>query len=129
MSQNDFNALERAPVRRASAFSLDEAARANRAHRNVVYTDAHHQVALMSVSLAVPYERHLYSSQSVHVADGQAVVTIDGATVALGPGQAVFVPAGAMHRIDNAGSNLLKIWVTYSPPVHGPLDYQRVRGQ
>lgn len=126
-------AVAHAPVVRAEVFSLDRLARANRAYRRVVYTNAHQQVVLMAVADCVPRETHLFASQSVHVARGVVRVRLDHVEADLEAGESIFIPPGAEHSIrrvpadDDRGA--ARIWVTYCPPLHGPLDYELTRAE
>jgi putative monooxygenase len=44
---------------------------------------------------------HPYSEEFLLVVEGEVTVTVDGQDVVLGPQEAVFVPIGATHRVDN----------------------------
>lgn len=127
-SAAELMAITKAPLVRGEVFSFARLAKANRAYRRVVYTDAHQQVALMSVVDFVPSETHMFASQAVHVASGSARITIDCVEATLGAGESIVVPPGAEHKIERVGTDRpLKLWVTYAPPLHGPLEYDRTR--
>src|SRR4051812_45236774 len=49
------------------------------------------------------YQRHAKRSEHWFVLHGAAEVTLDGALVPLGTGQAIDIPAGTAHRIENVG--------------------------
>lgn len=46
--------------------------------------------------------------------------TIDGKTIAVGPGQAVYIPRGAVHRFDNFGTEDAKQLSIVTPAIMGP---------
>lgn len=48
-------------------------------------------------------QRHARRAEHWFVVRGRALVTRDGETLALGPGQAVDIPLGAAHRVENVG--------------------------
>lgn len=53
------------------------------------------------------YQRHSRRSEHWFVVKGTGLVTLDGAVLPVGPGQAVDVPVGTPHRIENTGEDLL----------------------
>jgi uncharacterized cupin superfamily protein len=46
--------------------------------------------------------------------------TVDGKRVDVGPGQALCIPRGAVHRFDNAGSQAVKALCAITPAAIGP---------
>ena len=46
--------------------------------------------------------------------------TVDGNPIEVGPGQALCIPRGAVHRFDNLGSEDVKQLVVISPAIMGP---------
>jgi mannose-6-phosphate isomerase len=53
------------------------------------------------------YQRHARRAEHWFVVAGSARVTLDGAEHRLGPGQAIDIPRGAAHRIENVGAGAL----------------------
>ncbi|WP_460071175.1 cupin domain-containing protein [Streptomyces sp. YKOK-I1] len=47
---------------------------------------------------------HPYSEEFLHVVQGRLEMTLDGAPVDLGPGDALLVPIGVRHRLVNTGT-------------------------
>ena len=45
--------------------------------------------------------------------------TVDGTPIEVGPGQALCIPRGAVHRFDNFGTQDVKQLVLISPPIMG----------
>jgi len=50
-------------------------------------------------------QRHQRRSEHWHFIAGQAVVSVDGQEVELGPGDSVNIHCGAAHRVRNAGKH------------------------
>jgi mannose-6-phosphate isomerase-like protein (cupin superfamily) len=48
-------------------------------------------------------QRHRHRSEHWHMVAGQAVVSVDGQDVELGPGDSVNIHCGATHRVHNPG--------------------------
>ena len=58
-------------------------------------------------SQRLSYQKHARRAEHWFVVAGEGVVTLDGADVAVKPGQAVDVGLGVAHRIHNTGSEPL----------------------
>ncbi len=50
------------------------------------------------------YQRHQRRAEHWFIVSGSAQVTLDGTLHPVGPGQAIDIPRGAAHRIQNAGA-------------------------
>jgi quercetin dioxygenase-like cupin family protein len=64
------------------------------------------------------YEEVLYGIEGV------LTWTIDGTPIAVGPGQALCIPRGAVHRFDNLGSEDVKQLCLISPAIMGPAYFR-----
>lgn len=64
------------------------------------------------------YEEILYGIQGV------LTWTVDGIPIEVGPGQALCIPRGAVHRFDNFGVIDAKQLCLISPPVMGPAYFR-----
>ncbi len=64
------------------------------------------------------YEEVLYGIQGV------LTWTVDGTPIEVGPGQALCIPRGAVHRFDNLGSEDVKQLVVISPAIMGPAYFR-----
>ena len=53
------------------------------------------------------YQRHARRSEHWFIVHGTAVVTLDGERREVSPGDAVDIPVGTDHRIENAGEQLV----------------------
>jgi putative monooxygenase len=58
---------------------------------------------------------HPYSEEFLFVVAGRLRMRVDGATVELGPGEAVMVPIGARHRAENPGTEPNRVVFTLAP--------------
>jgi len=66
------------------------------------------------------YEEVLYGIQGV------LTWTVDGTPIEVGPGQALCIPRGAVHRFDNLGNEDVKQLVVITPAVMGPAYFHDV---
>jgi quercetin dioxygenase-like cupin family protein len=64
------------------------------------------------------YEEVLYGIQGV------LTWTVDGVPIEVGPGQALCIPRGAVHRFDNFGSEDVKQVAVISPAIMGPAYFR-----
>jgi len=58
---------------------------------------------VVSPGRRLSYQRHARRAEHWFVVSGSATVTLEGAQIALGPGQSIDIPMGAAHRIANPG--------------------------
>lgn len=64
------------------------------------------------------YEEVLYGLRGI------LTWTVDGTPVEVGPGQALCIPRGAVHRFDNFGEEDVKQLVVISPAIMGPAYFR-----
>jgi len=89
--------------------------------RRVLYTGKTSQLVLMSLKPGeeVGEEVHHTIDQFFRFEKGEGIVSIDRVNQKVGDGDAVIVPAGAMHNVINASKTAeLKLYTIYSPPEH-----------
>ncbi|WP_413875265.1 cupin domain-containing protein [Albidovulum sp.] len=70
--------------------------------------------------LAAPAHSHDGFEETIYGIDGVLTWTVDGAPVDVGPGQALCIPRGAVHRFDNNGTRNAKVLCLITPAVIGP---------
>jgi quercetin dioxygenase-like cupin family protein len=70
--------------------------------------------------LAAPPHSHDHYEETVYGIDGVLTWTVDGKAVDVGPGQALCIPRGAVHRFDNHGSQNVKALCLITPAAIGP---------
>ena len=56
--------------------------------------------------------------------EGVLTWTVNGKPIEVGPGQALCIPRGAVHRFDNFGSENVKQLVIISPAIMGPAYFR-----
>lgn len=88
--------------------------------------DASGSVALFELTvpgaqrLAAPAHSHEHYEETVYGIEGVLSWTIDGTRIDVGPGQALCIPRGAVHRFDNHGSQDVKALCAITPAAIGP---------
>jgi quercetin dioxygenase-like cupin family protein len=88
--------------------------------------DASGSVALFELSvpaaqrLAAPAHSHDHYEETAYGIQGVLTWTVDGKRIDVGPGQALCIPRGAIHRFDNHGSQDVKALCAITPAAIGP---------
>jgi quercetin dioxygenase-like cupin family protein len=70
--------------------------------------------------LAAPAHSHDHYEETVYGIDGVLTWTVDGRAIDVGPGQALCIPRGAVHRFDNNGAKAVKALCAITPAAIGP---------
>ncbi len=70
--------------------------------------------------LAAPAHSHDHYEETIYGLEGVVTWTVDGTPIDVGPGQALCIPRGAVHRFDNNGHNDAKALCVISPAAIGP---------
>jgi len=70
--------------------------------------------------LAAPAHSHDHYEETIYGIDGVLTWTVDGKPIDVGPGQALCIPRGAIHRFDNNGSRDVKALCVITPAAIGP---------
>jgi quercetin dioxygenase-like cupin family protein len=92
----------------------------------VTIEDASGSVALFELTvpgaqrLAAPAHRHDHYEETIYGIEGILSWTVDGTRIDVGPGQALCIPRGAVHRFDNHGSQDVKALCAITPAAIGP---------
>jgi quercetin dioxygenase-like cupin family protein len=76
--------------------------------------------------LPAPAHSHDQYEETIYGLDGVVTWTVDGNPIDLGPGQALCIPRGAVHRFDNNGSQDAKSLCVISPALLGPEYFREV---
>jgi quercetin dioxygenase-like cupin family protein len=88
--------------------------------------DATGSVALFELTvpaaqrLAGPAHSHDRYEETIYGIEGVLTWTVDGTPIEVGPGQALCVPRGAVHRFDNHGNQDAKALCAITPAAIGP---------
>jgi quercetin dioxygenase-like cupin family protein len=70
--------------------------------------------------LMAPAHSHDHFEETVYGIEGVLTWTVDGKPIDVGPGQALCIPRGAVHRFDNNGSEAVKGLCVITPAAIGP---------
>src|SRR6266852_8500956 len=70
--------------------------------------------------LAGPAHSHDHYEETIYGLDGVLTWTVDGKQIDVGPGQALCIPRGAIHRFDNHGIQDVKALCVITPAAIGP---------
>jgi quercetin dioxygenase-like cupin family protein len=70
--------------------------------------------------LPAPAHSHDHFEETIYGIDGVLTWTVDGKQIDVGPGQALCIPRGAIHRFDNKGSQDVKALCVITPAALGP---------
>jgi quercetin dioxygenase-like cupin family protein len=87
---------------------------------------AHGSVALFelmvpaAMRLAAPAHSHDHYEETIYGIEGVLTWTVDGTAIDVGPGQALCIPRGAVHRFDNNGVQDVKALCAITPAAIGP---------
>ncbi len=75
----------------------------------VLSNQSNHNVKRIVVnnSMRLSYQYHKKRSEHWFIVTGEAVVTLEGETVELKPGDSINIPRGFAHRIKNSGNSEL----------------------
>src|SRR3974390_3073558 len=71
-------------------------------------------------SLAAPSHSHDHYEETIYGIDGVLTWTVNGKQVDVGPGQALCIPRGAIHRFDNHGGQGARALCVITPAAIGP---------
>ena len=88
--------------------------------------DASGTVALFELTvpaaqrLAAPAHSHDHFEETIYGIEGVLTWTVDGKRIDVGPGQALCIPRGAIHRFDNNASQGVRALCAITPAAIGP---------
>jgi quercetin dioxygenase-like cupin family protein len=70
--------------------------------------------------LAAPAHSHDHYEETIYGIEGVLTWTVDGKQIEVGPGQALCIPRGAVHRFDNNGARDVEALCVITPAAIGP---------
>ena len=73
-----------------------------------------------SKRLLAPAHSHDHYEETIYGVEGTLTWTVDGQRHDVGPGQALCIPRGAVHRFDNYGAETAKVLCVVTPAAIGP---------
>jgi quercetin dioxygenase-like cupin family protein len=74
--------------------------------------------------LQAPEHKNDAYEETLYGIEGVLTWTVDGTPIEVGPGQALCIPRGAVHRFDNFGSEDVKQLVVITPAIMGPAYFR-----
>ena len=74
--------------------------------------------------LAAPAHKNDAYEEILYGIEGVLTWTVDGKPIEVGPGQALCIPRGAVHRFDNLGSEDAKQLALITPAIMGPAYFR-----
>ncbi len=74
--------------------------------------------------LAAPAHKNDAYEEVLYGVEGVLTWTVDGKPIEVGPGQALCIPRGAVHRFDNLGSVDVKQLAIITPAIMGPAYFR-----
>ena len=77
--------------------------------------------------LMAPAHSHDHYEETIYGVDGVLTWTVNGLPIEVGPGQALCIPRGAVHRFDNFGSQAAKVLCVVTPAEIGPQYFRDMR--
>jgi quercetin dioxygenase-like cupin family protein len=92
----------------------------------VTGTDSNGSVAAFELSvpaaqrLSAPAHSHDHYEETIYGVEGTLTWTVDGKQIVVGPGQALCIPRGAIHRFDNHSTQDVKALCVITPAALGP---------
>lgn len=76
--------------------------------------------------LPAPAHSHDHYEETIYGLDGVLTWTVGGRPIDVGPGQALCIPRGAIHRFDNPGSQDAKALCVITPAAIGPRYFREM---
>jgi quercetin dioxygenase-like cupin family protein len=92
--------------------------------------DSHGSVSVFEVrvplgqKLAAPAHKNDAYEEILYGIQGVLTWTVDGTPIEVGPGQALCIPRGAVHRFDNFGNEDVVQLAVVSPAIMGPAYFR-----
>src|SRR5262245_12710377 len=77
--------------------------------------------------LAAPAHKNDTYEETLYGLEGVLTWTVDGKAIEVGPGQALCIPRGAVHRFDNFESRTAKALCVVTPAAIGPQYFRDMR--
>jgi mannose-6-phosphate isomerase-like protein (cupin superfamily) len=95
--------------------NIEQSTNKNKNYREVVYTDKHSQVVLMSLlpKEEIGMEKHKNITQFIRVEKGTGIAIINDMDYLLESGTAITVPSNTYHNIINTGKSKMQLYTVY----------------
>jgi quercetin dioxygenase-like cupin family protein len=76
--------------------------------------------------LMAPAHSHDHYEETIYGIEGVLIWTVDGKQIDVGPGEALCIPRGAVHRFDNNSAQDAKVLCAVTPAAIGPQYFREV---
>jgi quercetin dioxygenase-like cupin family protein len=76
--------------------------------------------------LPAPAHSHDHYEETIYGLEGVLTWTVNGVPIDVGPGQALCIPRGAVHRFDNNGRADAKVLCVVTPAAIGPEYFREI---
>src|SRR5580692_2970825 len=76
--------------------------------------------------LPAPAHSHDHYEETIYGIEGVMTWSVDGKQIEVGPGQALCIPRGAVHRFNNHGKADAKALCVITPAAIGPLYFREI---
>ena len=95
---------------------------------DVLADESSHKVKRLTVEPGhrLSYQRHRQRSEHWFVVEGDALVTLDGVEHVVATGEAIDIPRGAAHRVENKGAGPLVLVEVQHGSYFGEDDIERL---
>jgi len=98
---------------------LHKAAKENDSYRKVLFTGEHSQLVVMALAPGEEIGSEIHSvDQFIYVVKGEGKSVIEKDEAKFEEGDAICIPAGALHNVINTDDKPMKLFTIYSPPQH-----------
>ncbi|HRK23233.1 MAG TPA: cupin domain-containing protein [Fimbriimonadaceae bacterium] len=81
------------------------------------------------VRLMAPAHSHDHYEETIYGLEGVLTWTVNGEAFEVGPGQALCIPRGAIHRFDNLGDRDARVLCVVSPAAIGPEYFREMASE
>ena len=100
--------------------NIEERAIANDYFREVLYTDKHLQLVVMSLKPNEDIGEEVHQlDQFIRIEKGEGKAVLNGIEHAIKDGSVIVIPEGTRHNIINTSPTLaMKLYTLYAPPDH-----------
>jgi quercetin dioxygenase-like cupin family protein len=79
-----------------------------------------------ALGLSAPPHSHDRYEETIYGIEGVLTWTVEGKAIEVGPGQALCIPRGAVHRFDNLGGQDAKALCVITPAELGPQYFREI---
>lgn len=84
------------------------------------------EVVVPAGSKLMAAHSHDHYEETIYGIEGIVTWTVNGQSIDVGPGQAICIPRGAVHRFDNRGGQDVKMLCVATPAKIGPSYFRKV---